>query len=207
MRGAVPPLCIYGFTLYFISSSVCISSCFVRGKASHNLFWKSAGVKCIDCSTFCCKNLQCWEFDSVFGDVMSVFGITAQVKFSFKRLLQVVQQFYDSDLWNQIYWRRQSTLRPLLPPTVHRFKLPYSSSIPYLQCFVVLYCFVMCVCVSVCVCGFCYVWVCLGVGFVMCVCVCVWVELCVDVLLICIMYPDLGFSYPDWSLSVLFPQL
>ena len=33
--------------------------------------------------------------------------------------------------------------------------------------------FVMCGCV--CVCGFCNVWVCVCMGFVMCVCVYVWV--------------------------------
>ena len=36
-------------------------------------------------------------------------------------------------------------------------------------------------------CGFCYVWVCVRVGFVMCGCVYVWVLLCVGVLVICVL--------------------
>ena len=49
---------------------------------------------------------------------------------------------------------------------------------------VVLTCFVMCVCVGVSMCGFCNVWVCACVGFVMCACACVCVGfvMCVWVL-------------------------
>ena len=46
---------------------------------------------------------------------------------------------------------------------------------------VVLTCFVMCGSVW----GFCYVWVCVRVGFVMCGCVYVWVLYCVGVFEIC----------------------
>ena len=35
--------------------------------------------------------------------------------------------------------------------------------------------FVMCVCEGVCMCGFCNVWLCVCMGFVMCGCVYVWV--------------------------------
>jgi len=41
----------------------------------------------------------------------------------------------------------------------------------------------VCVCVCVCVCGFCNVWVCVSVGFVMCGCF----DNCVDVLVICVL--------------------
>jgi hypothetical protein len=36
-------------------------------------------------------------------------------------------------------------------------------------------------------CGFCNVWLCVCVGFVMCGCVCVWVLYCVLVLVICVL--------------------